>query len=331
MSLNIAILPSQHSTFNFSCIPNDQGYSLSELVLKEEKQSLETIELLGKGKFPVFLVNNPETNVSYAIKIFEYKEDQPHSCFYNEARFSFLSHPNIIRMHDVEHKDLIICSEEPLKVSSILLEYAPYGDFHEFLKNHQQFMTEKMVRTYFRQLVEGLEYLHSQGVCHLDLKLSNLLLGEDYQLKISDFDLSYRVGDSKIYSKGSKLYRAPELKNSECKDAVAADMYSLGVILFVLKSGGVVPHAEDQLYDGVDLRKLLHNDSRTFFRKQCTIQDRRESFYSADFRELFISLMHTDPEERATIEEVKNSKWYQDEIYTDEELKEKVGGLFTSN
>ena len=330
MSLNIAVLPSQHSSFNFSPIPSDRGYSLSELP-KEEKESLEMIELLGKGKFSVFLANDPETKILYAIKIFEYIKDQPHSCFCNEARFSFLSHPNIIRMHGVERKDVVVCSEESLKISSILLEYALYGDFHEFLRDRQQFVTEKVVRTYFRQLVEGLEYLHSQDVCHLDLKLSNLLLGNDYQLKISDFDLSYRVGDPKIYSKGSKLYRAPELKNSECKNAVAADMYSLGVILFVLRSGGIVPHAEDQLYDGVDLHKLLHNDSKAFFRKQCKIQGRRESFYSADFRELFISLMCADPEERATIEGVKKSKWYQGEIYTNEELKEKVKGLFASN
>ena len=76
---------------------------------------------------------------------------------------------------------------------------------------------KKLARTYFRQLIDGLEYLHSQGVRHLDLKLENLLIGDDYQLKIIDFDLSYMSGDTQILTRGSKFYRAPELRASQCR------------------------------------------------------------------------------------------------------------------
>jgi len=59
--------------------------------------------------------------------------------------------------------------------------------------------------------MSGLDYIHSKGIAHLDLKLDNLLIGSNYQLKIADFDLSYKVGDKRIVSDGSKHYRAPEI------------------------------------------------------------------------------------------------------------------------
>ena len=126
-----------------------------------------------------------------------------------------------------------------------MMEFAPYGDFFKFVRAFRDSLTDKLIRTYFRSLIDGLEYLHKQGVCHLDLKLENLLIGKDYQLKIADFDMSYMVGDDKVITKGTKYYRAPELRSGKCRNGVAADVYSAGIILFALKTGGVIPYFED--------------------------------------------------------------------------------------
>jgi len=75
-------------------------------------------------------------------------------------------------------------------------------------------------------------------VAHLDLKLENLLLGDDYGVKIADFDLSYKEGDSKIKSKGTAIYGSPEILEGSCTEPMAADLYSLGLVLLLLATGG---------------------------------------------------------------------------------------------
>lgn len=94
-----------------------------------------------------------------------------------------------------------------------------------------------MARSYFKQLLKGVKYLHSFGVAHLDLKPDNLLLSENFQLKIGDFDGAFMNGDKKITSRGSRNYRDVELAQGVCKNPYAADIYSLGIILFIFVTG----------------------------------------------------------------------------------------------
>eukprot|EP00330_Aristerostoma_sp_ATCC50986_P012058 CAMPEP_0114583374 /NCGR_PEP_ID=MMETSP0125-20121206/7120_1 /TAXON_ID=485358 ORGANISM="Aristerostoma sp., Strain ATCC 50986" /NCGR_SAMPLE_ID=MMETSP0125 /ASSEMBLY_ACC=CAM_ASM_000245 /LENGTH=138 /DNA_ID=CAMNT_0001776793 /DNA_START=372 /DNA_END=788 /DNA_ORIENTATION=+ len=132
------------------------------------------------------------------------------------------------------------------------MELAPYGTFIEILNSTPFSDDEKLVRTYFRQLIEGLEYLHNQNVAHCDLKLGNLLMGEQYKLKLLDFDGSYVKGDTKIYYLTTKNYRAPETIVKNCKDPYRADIYSAGIILFVMLMKKM-PYDEDKFVDGVDM------------------------------------------------------------------------------
>lgn len=90
-------------------------------------------------------------------------------------------------------------------------------------------------------MIDGLEYLHNEGVSHLDIKPDNILLSKDFELKICDFDLSYLEGDEKIKSNGTKYFRAPELFFNHCSNTKKADIFSAGILLFILKSGGILP------------------------------------------------------------------------------------------
>jgi len=67
-----------------------------------------------------------------------------------------------------------------------------------------------LAKTLFLQLINGLEYLHGQGIAHLDLKLENLLLDSNFNLLIADFDGAYMRGDLEVRSKGARNYRDPE-------------------------------------------------------------------------------------------------------------------------
>jgi len=130
--------------------------------------------------------------------------------------------------------------------SLLLMEYAPFGCLHDFLQSDVCTMDETLTRTMFNQILNGLEYLHNTAkVAHLDLKPDNLLIGEDFKLKICDFDLSYKLGsDKKTLSKGTKEYRAPELREQKfaSKDGSPnkafehkkCDVFAAGIILFVI-------------------------------------------------------------------------------------------------
>jgi len=266
------------------------------------------------------------------MKIFSHKGEQPHPYFRNEVRFASLKHPNVIDIVYYENEKDTLYKGELKKVSYILMEYAPFGDFFDFVTKHRDSLDEKLVRSYFRQLINGIEYLHSCRVAHLDLKPENLLLGADFNMKIADFDLSHVCGDSKILSRGTRYYRGPEFFKSssgdpEIRSPFSSDVYSAGIILFILKSGGIYPHAENNTLEGIDLVDLMYNDNAEFWRKHCEIQEKSESFYDKSFRELFNAMVKFNPDERITLKEIKQSKWYNGPVYTPVELQKKMKKL----
>jgi len=266
------------------------------------------------------------------MKLFAYQDNKPHPYYKNEIRFASLNHPNIIRMVYHENEKDTLYHGELKRISYILMEFAPYGDFFDFITQHRAFMDEKLARTYFRQLINGVEYLHASGVAHLDLKPENLLIASDYNLKITDFDLSHVYGDSKILSRGTRYYRGPEFFKTQSGDPqlkapFAADIYAAGIILFILKTGGIYPHSENNALDGLDLVELLRSNNAEFWRKHGEIQEKEASFFDKDFKELFNGMVKHNPEDRMTLKEIKQSKWYNGPVYNLIELQKKMKAI----
>jgi len=211
------------------------------------------------------------------------------------------------------------------------MEYAPHGDFFDFITKNNQHFDDKLIRSFFRQLIDGVEYLHSKGIAHLDLKPENVLLGANFNLKIADFDLSHVKGDAKIYSRGTKYYRGPEFFNSDSSSSssalkvpFAADIYSAGIILFILKSGGMYPHSENTAFEGLNLADLMYKDNAQFWDKHCEIQGKESSFFDRDFRDLFNAMVKQNPEDRISLKEIKQTKWYNGAIYTPFDFERKM-------
>ncbi|MCP4483264.1 MAG: protein kinase, partial [Flavobacteriaceae bacterium] len=92
----------------------------------------------------------------------------------------------------------------------IVMEYSPHGDFYQILTNRNRF-SETEAKHYFRQLINGLQFIHSKGIYHGDIKLENLLFYDDKILKISDFGCSdyLRNGSFIESTSGSALYTDP--------------------------------------------------------------------------------------------------------------------------
>eukprot|EP00092_Neocalanus_flemingeri_P028870 GFUD01031348.1.p1 GENE.GFUD01031348.1~~GFUD01031348.1.p1 ORF type:complete len:678 (-),score=184.77 GFUD01031348.1:119-2152(-) len=129
----------------------------------------------------------------------------------------------------------------------LVTEYLAGGDLVTRTAADEFCLTERKCQIFIRQLVRGVQYIHSQGIIHLDLKPFNIMFAnpdDDYNLRIIDFGLSERlsVGQKQVKMSmcGTLEYMSPEVM--DCKFASAAsDMWGVGVISYLLVSGGVSP------------------------------------------------------------------------------------------
>ena len=308
-SYNLAVLNSHFNSVHSSNSPSDYF------------QDLTILQEIGKSKATVFLAYVTSLKQHVAVKVFRCDERRVNKYFANEIQFRHFRHPNIISIIDYSKKQRIDISENlSIDVSLIIMELAPFGDFYNLLITNQILIDTKLVRTYFHQLIDAIEYIHSHSVAHRDLKLENLLLGSNFELKVIDFDVSWIEKQPISQNIGTTSYRAPEVCSKLCKDPKAADIYSAGILLFMFLCGGMLPHLEDQLYNGIDLRNLLENDNDLFWEKHAEIQERDELYFNKNFKELFNGMVSRDVSKRYTIKEIKESNWYLGETYSKKEL-----------
>ncbi|KAH9690208.1 CBL-interacting serine/threonine-protein kinase 8 [Citrus sinensis] len=149
---------------------------------------------------------------------------------------------------------------------------------------HHGRLSESEARRYFQQLIDGVDYCHSKGVYHRDLKPENLLLDSQGHLKISDFGLSAlpEQGVSLLRTTcGTPNYVAPEVLSHKGYNGAAADVWSCGVILYVLIAG-YLP------FDELDLTTLYMGAKSLIHR-----------------------ILDPNPETRITIEEIRNDEWFR--------------------
>lgn len=280
-----------------------------------EPSPIKITKLIHRSRNIVYETIDELKDKRYALKLFPYQENKINTWFLNEKRFSKLIHPNIIRIHNTEemHKD------QEINYSSILMDLG-VCDFEAIIRAKAFKQNEKLSRTYFHQLIEAIEYIHSQGVFHLDLKPENLLLGDDLLLKITDFDHSYIDGDPYVSSIGTINYRAPELFNRTTTNLAAADVYSAAIILFVWVIG-YMPYLEDKLFNKISLVFVLLETPDKFFEVYEYILKNSVSAVSSEFRELFLGMTSKNANKRLNLEQVKESNWYRGPVYSLEEVK----------
>lgn len=274
---------------------------------------------LADSRYPCYLCRPRNSQKKYVIKLFPFRNQKPSLAFLNESRFSKLDHPNIISQVAKIHEKKFSCHNQAVSTSYILYEFAQFGDLADLSMQLSLKGDEKLVRTLFQMLMKGVEYLHSQDISHMDLKLENLLLDSEYNLKICDFDLSHKEGDSGIIGKGTINYRAPELQIEKCRNPKKADIFSAGIILFSLLTG-IFPYLESMLVENCNLFEMAVTGNNELFEKHKEFGLNIEC--GEEFKNLFFMMVQEDPNERASVEEIMNHAWYKGEVYTKSELKE---------
>lgn len=113
----------------------------------------------------------------------------------------------------------------------------------------------------------------------------------------------------------------------KCKAFDKADIYSAGIILFGLKYG-FLPYIEDTIIEGIDFQNSLYFEPKSFWKAHSRVNNVREP--SEEFKELFLSMIKKDASKRATIESIKQSRWYQGPTYNQNELVGVLSSLTTN-
>ncbi|KAL4296319.1 hypothetical protein GQ457_12G016920 [Hibiscus cannabinus] len=249
---------------------------------------------IGEGTFAkVKFAQNTETGESVAMKVLDRITIIKHKMVDQIKReisiMKLVRHPYVVRLHEV------IASRTKIY---IILEYITGGELFDKIV-HNGRLSESEARRYFQQLIDGVEYCHSKGVYHRDLKPENLLLDSLGNLKISDFGLSAlpEQGVSLLRTTcGTPNYVAPEVLSHKGYDGAVADVWSCGVILYVLLAG-YLP------FDELDLTTLYSKIERAEF--SCP------SWFPVGAKSLIHRILDPNPQTRMTIEQIRSDEWFK--------------------
>ncbi len=289
--------------------------------------NLELIKTLNYGvTCKVKLGRDRTTKQEYAVKILKSEfQDRYLGTVEQEAKFhaqiTKQGHNNIIKLVDYYPKaDYIKKNGKVKKVFALVLELAEGGDLFECLRALEK-LREDIARTYFHQLIETTQFLHENGVIHRDIKPDNLLLGADFSLRIADFSFAtYALteNDSPLQREifGTVNYMAPELFARDNYIGQFVDLFSCGVILFLMVVGQ--PPFEKASDHDIRYRLIMKHQFSTLWK----YYERGGRTFSDDFKSLINAMLAHDPAERLTIAEIKAEPWYLGKTCSQEELRE---------
>ncbi|KAL5698912.1 CBL-interacting serine/threonine-protein kinase 6 [Ranunculus cassubicifolius] len=201
-----------------------------------------------------------------------------------------MKHPNIVELHEV------MASKSKIYFA---MEYVRGGEL--FAKVAKGRLKEDAARGYFQQLISAIDFCHSRGVYHRDLKPENLLLDEEGNLKVTDFGLSalseHLRQDGLFHTTcGTPAYVAPEVIGKKGYDGAKADLWSCGVILYVLLAG-FLPFQDDNVV--AMYKKIYRGDFKC------------PPWFSSDARRLVTKLLDPNPNTRVTIAKIMESSWFK--------------------
>ena len=249
-------------------------------------------ETIGKGTFSIVKLGiNKKTKEKVAIKILKkkkiiHKEDVERI----EREINILKkldHINVIKIYKINEDD---------EKYYIVMEFCENGELFHYIVERQR-LNEDDASFFFYQLINGLEYIHSENIVHRDLKPENLLLGKNYILKIIDFGLSnFCQPDNFLETPcGSPCYASPEMVCGDKYNGHMIDIWSTGIILFAMLCG-YLPFEDP--------------DNDLLFKKILKCKIRYPDYLSDITLDLMKKILVVDPTKRITLEEIKQHPFY---------------------
>lgn len=252
--------------------------------------------VLGKGTFSkVYYGRELSSGESVAIKVIDKEKIRREAGLMEQiqreiAVMRLVRHPNVVELREVMATRSRIF---------FVMEFVRGGEL--FARVSRGRLPEDQARRYFHQLISAVDFCHSRCVSHRDLKPENLLLDDRGNLKVSDFGLSAvsdQIRQDGLFHTfcGTPAYVAPEVLARKGYDAAKADIWSSGVILFVLMAGYLPFHDHNLM---------------AMYRKIHKGEFRCPRWFSADLVHLLSRLLDSNPATRITIPEIMDNRWFK--------------------
>ena len=248
---------------------------------------------IGRGSFSsVWLADASVDGVTAAVKVVPKKTiDSPELFTRFKREVALLeqsNHPFIAHFYELI---------EDQRCYYLCMEYADNGDFESFLKARGNMLPENMCRYFLTEMVLALDYLHNTcRIAHRDLKPENILLDRYNNIRISDFGLSNTFSDlnpTLTSNCGSPAYASPELAQGQ-PYTKAADIWSLGVILYQMATGNLP-------FQAPDIQGILS--------KIVSAEPYYPPILDAQLIDLLKQMLCKNPRERISAAEIKLHPW----------------------
>ncbi|KAJ8528150.1 hypothetical protein K7X08_021842 [Anisodus acutangulus] len=276
-------------------------------------------QMLGQGTFAkVYQARNVVTAENLAMKVVGKEKVIKVGMMEQIKReisvMKMVKHPNIVELHEV------MASKTKIYFA---MEFVKGGELFEKVAKGK--LREHIARGYFQQLISAIDFCHSRGVYHRDLKPENLLLDEEGNLKVTDFGLSafsdHLRQDGLLHTTcGTPAYVAPEVIGKNGYNGATADIWSCGVILYVLLAG-FLPFQDDNI---MAMYKKIHKGDF-----------RCPPWFSSDAKKLITKMLDPNPSTRITASKIMESSWFKKSVpktlRTKEEEEFVVGGEKVKN
>jgi len=220
----------------------------------------------------------------------------------------------------------------------IILEYGSKGCLFDALNKTKKGFTEDVCQYILLNLINCVDTLHKKGICHRDLKTENIVLvGDNYDIKLIDFGFAAKCVDKENKPKklkksvGTPYYQAPEILEGKSYDGKKADIFSIGAILFVLmtknfgfseaKVNNVSSNVKNLLYKLIKMK--AYDRYWKLLEKSYNINN-----LTPKFKNLYLKMVAYNPEDRPSIEEIRQDEFLADIVKASEErinfLREKM-------
>lgn len=258
-------------------------------------QKYEFGKMLGQGNFAkVYHGRDINSGQNIAIKVIDKDKVLKVGLIEQTKReisvMGMVKHPNIIELYEV------MATKNKIYYA---MEYAKGGELFDKVAKGR--LKEDVARKYFQQLIRAVDFCHSRGVYHRDLKPENLLLDEFGDLKVTDFGLSVHASCTRVdgllhTTCGTPAYVAPEVISRRGYDGGKADIWSCGVILFVLLTG-----------------QLPFNDSNIMhmYKKISKAEYKCPSSVPQDARRLLKKILDPNPVTRISLKKIMENSWFK--------------------
>ena len=284
--------------------------------------------LIGQGAFgKVNLGLNILTGRIVAIKSFnknnsELTGDNMKKIKYETDLMKKLNHPNITKILEMFEDE---------KFFLIIMEYINGGNLFSFVKKRRK-LSEKTAKFLFKQIILGIKYIHEQNIVHRDIKLENLLIDLNNNVKICDFGIGKKVTNKSqlLYDQcGTLMYMAPEILLSTKEkgyEGFPVDIWSSGISLYIMLSGTLPfnykkkknksnennDEEEEEDEESISSKSKSKKNDEDNFELQYNIvykEPKHIDNISEEARDLLKGLLNKDPKKRLTCEQILNHPW----------------------